>query len=148
MKKLIHPIAGSLALALILTFWLTTVITEIAGSLTVVTKVKTLIPWGFIVLIPAIAAAGSTGFSLANGAKAGLARTKLRRMPIVAANGILVLIPAALFLSHRAAAGVFDITFYAVQIIELIAGAVNIVLLGLNFRDGLRMTGRVRGLKR
>lgn len=143
MKKLIHPIAGALALAIIITFWTATVISEISGSLAAVTQVKTSIPWGFIVLIPAIAAAGGTGFSLSGGARAGLAKAKLRRMPIIAFNGVLVLIPAALFLSHRAAAGDFDLTFYAVQALELIVGAVNIVLLGLNFRDGLRMTGRI-----
>jgi hypothetical protein len=34
--------------------------------------------------------------------------------------------------------------FYVVQAIELIAGATNFVLMGLNVRDGLRMAGRLR----
>jgi hypothetical protein len=38
----------------------------------------------------------------------------------------------------------FDALFYAVQALELAAGAVNIALLSLNMRDGLRMTGRLR----
>jgi len=143
MKKLIHPAAGVFALVLILTFWIATVLSEVSGSLMAITQVKTLIPWGFILLIPSIAAAGGTGYSLSAGAKAGLSKTKFRRMPVIAFNGILVLIPAALFLSARAAAGVFDTAFYAVQAVELIFGAINIVLLGLNLRDGLRMTGRL-----
>jgi hypothetical protein len=66
-------------------------------------------------------------------------------MPFIAGNGILVLIPSALFLAAKAGSGAFDPTFYAVQSIELLAGAANIVLLGLNMRDGLRMKGRYRG---
>ena len=50
-------------------------------------------------------------------------------MPILAANGILILIPAAVFLSFKAQSGAFDTIFYAVQAVELIAGAANIVLL-------------------
>jgi hypothetical protein len=40
--------------------------------------------------------------------------------------------------------GEFDTAFYAVQALELAAGAANITLLGLNMRDGLRMKGRFR----
>ena len=64
-------------------------------------------------------------------------------MPIIAANGVLVLIPSALFLAWKASASAFDSAFYAVQAVELIAGAVNVTLLSLNMRDGLRMTRRL-----
>ena len=57
-------------------------------------------------------------------------------MPFIADNGILILIPAALFLASKAKAAAFDTTFYAVQALELFAGATNVVLLGLNMRDG------------
>ncbi|WP_227493507.1 hypothetical protein [Paracoccus kondratievae] len=65
-------------------------------------------------------------------------------MPIIVVNGLLLLIPAALFLAFKAKADEFDAYFYIVQAIELIAGAVNITLLGLNLRDGLMMKGRLR----
>ncbi|MGO9773237.1 MAG: hypothetical protein ACLPSW_27565, partial [Roseiarcus sp.] len=67
-----------------------------------------------------------------------------KRMPFIAANGVLILIPSALFLASKASAGVFDTSFYAVQALELIAGATNLTLLGLNMRDGLRLKGRLR----
>ena len=95
-------------------------------------------------LIPSLAVTGATGFSLSKGAKAGLIGKKLRRMPIIAANGLLVLIPSALFLASRAQAGQFDTGFYIVQALELAAGAANLALLGLNMRDGLKMKGRLR----
>ena len=144
MLKTIHPIAGAIGLATIATFWLSTAFAELFGFQALVTAVKTAIPWGFFLLIPALAAAGASGFALAKGARTGLIGAKAKRMPIIAGNGILVLIPAALFLAAKARAGEFDGAFYAVQAVELIAGAANITLLGLNMRDGLKMTARRR----
>jgi hypothetical protein len=144
MIKLIHPVAGAVALLTIATFWLSTALSELFASKAAVTTVKTAIPWGFLVLIPALTAAGGTGFALAKGRRAGLVGAKIKRMPLIAANGILVLIPAALFLASKATAADFDSTFYAVQALELAAGATNIALLGLNMRDGLKMKGRLR----
>lgn len=144
MKKLIHPIAGAIALLTITTFWLSTAFSELLGSQAAVVAVKTAIPWGFLLLIPALAAAGGTGVSLAGGRNVGLVAAKRKRMPVIAANGVLVLIPSALFLAAKAGAGAFDTAFYTVQALELVAGAVNITLLGLNMRDGFRMTGRLR----
>jgi hypothetical protein len=69
---------------------------------------------------------------------------KFKRMPFIAANGILILIPSALFLAFKARAAEFDTVFYAVQALELVAGATNITLLGLNMRDGLKMKGWLR----
>ena len=63
-------------------------------------------------------------------------------MPFIAANGLLILLPAAIFLDHWATAGTFDTKFYIVQGVELAAGAINLTLMGLNMRDGLRMTSK------
>jgi len=68
-------------------------------------------------------------------------------MPLVAVNGVLILIPSALYLSFKANADSFDTAFYAVQILELVAGAANLTLLGFNMRDGLQMKGRLRRKK-
>lgn len=144
MTKIIHPIAGTIALLTILTFWLSTAVSELFAGQVTVTTVKTLIPWGFIILIPALIAAGGSGFQLGKKMRGRLVATKKKRMPFIAANGIVILVPSALYLSFKAQAGAFDSGFYAVQALELIAGAANIVLLGLNMRDGLRMTGKLR----
>jgi hypothetical protein len=144
MPKIIHPVAGTLALLTIASFWLSTVLAELFASEATVVAIKTTIPWGFLLLVPMLAAAGGTGFALAKGLRAGLAGAKTRRMPIIAANGMLVLIPAALFLAGKAGHGEFDSVFYGVQALELVAGAINIALLGLNMRDGLKMKGRLK----
>jgi hypothetical protein len=140
----IHSVAGAVALLTIATFWLSTALSELFASAAIVAAVKTAIPWGFLVLILALAAAGGSGLSLAKGRRAGLIGAKLRRMPFIAANGILVLVPAALFLAAKARMGEFDTAFYAVQAVELAAGAVNVALLSLNVRDGLRMRPQSR----
>ena len=144
MTKIIHPFAGALALLTIATFWVSTSLSELFGSTALVVAVKSVIPWGFLVLIPALIAAGGSGFTLAKGRRGGLVGAKIKRMPIAAANGILILIPSALFLAAKAKTGEFDTLFYGVQALELVAGAVNITLIGLNMRDGLKMKGRLR----
>jgi hypothetical protein len=144
MTKIIHPAAGMLAILTIATFWLSTALSELLASEATVIAVKTAIPWGFLLLIPALAAAGGSGLALAKGRRAGLVGAKLKRMPLIAANGIVILIPSALFLAYKARVAEFDTSFYAVQALELAAGAANITLLGLNMRDGLKMKGWLR----
>lgn len=144
MLKIIHPLAGAIAILTIAIFWLSTAVVELIGSAATVVAVKTTIPWGFLLLIPALAAAGGSGLALATGRRGGLIGAKLKRMPFIAANGVLILIPSALYLAFKARAGEFDASFDAVQALELAAGATNIALLGLNMRDGLRMKGWLR----
>jgi hypothetical protein len=144
MLKILHPVVGTVAILTIATFWLSTALTELFASEAIVAAVKTAIPWGFLLLIPALAMVGGSGFALAKGRQAGLIGAKVKRMPWIAANGLFVLIPSALFLASKAKAAEFDASFYAVQVLELAAGAANIALLGLNMRDGFKMKGRLR----
>ena len=142
MPRIIHPIAGLTATLMIATFWLSTAISELLLSEAAIVAVKTAIPWGFLLLVPALAATGGSGFVLSQGRRQRLVGAKLKRMPLIAANGLLILIPAALFLASKARAGEFDMAFYGVQVVELIAGATNIALLGLSIRDGVKLSRR------
>jgi len=45
---------------------------------------------------------------------------------------------------RNARAAEFDVSFYAMQVLALAAGTLNITLLGLNLRDGVRMKGWLR----
>lgn len=139
MIRIVHPVAGGLALATIAGFWTASVAVELFCGPTVVAAVKGAIPYGFVVLIPALAVVGMSGMRLGRGHRGPLVAAKRRRMPVIAANGILVLVPSALVLAARAQAGELDAVFYAVQALELVAGGVNITLLGLSLRDGLRL---------
>ena len=148
--RTLHATAGSIALLAILSFQTATLTTEILGDAARIAAVKSLIVMGLLILIPALAATGGSGFALSGPRPKGLAARKLKRMKIVAANGLLILVPAALFLNWKAGQGAFDLAFWSVQVAEIAAGLANLVLLGLNMRDGLRMTGRIGrdGLRR
>lgn len=123
----------------IATFFLSTIIVELFGSHAAVARLKSLIVTpGLWIMVPLMAAAGGSGVLLAKSRKGRLVEAKKRRMPFIAANGLLVLVPCAIVLNRWAAAGSFDTTFYVVRAIELIAGASNLTLMGLNARDGIR----------
>ena len=91
-----------------------------------------------------MAITGATGVALSKVKSGKIVKKKLKRMPIIAANGLLVLLPAAIMLNLWAASGLFDSRFYIVQGIELMAGAVNLTLMSLNIRDGFKVSGKLR----
>ncbi|KIC19819.1 hypothetical protein [Leisingera sp. ANG-Vp] len=142
MKHRIHAIASTLALLTITTFWVSTALSEAFGSPETIALVKTAVLYGMVLLIPAMAAAGATGASLGRGWKLPQVAAKSRRMKIIAANGLLILLPSAVFLAAKAQAGQFGTWFYLIQTLELAAGAANITLLSMNLRDGLRLARR------
>ena len=149
MPKTIHLFVAVIATLTSATFFTSTVLVELFGSHEAIATVKSLIVMpGLFILIPAIAATGGSGFFLSKTRKGHLVEVKMKRMPFIAANGLLVLLPAAIFLDQWASAGSFDTMFYFVQAAELLAGAINLTLMGLNMRDGLRISGRVRGASR
>lgn len=145
MPKRIHLIAGILSPLLIATFFTSTVLVELLGSHAAVAQLKALIVTpGLWVLLPCLAATGGSGIFIGKSRKGRLVEGKRKRMPFIAANGLLVLIPCAIVLNHWASVGLFDTRFYIVQVLELLAGATNVTLLALNVRDGLRLAGRLR----
>lgn len=142
MKTRIHAIAGGIGFLTILVFMSSTILSELFGSHETISAVKKAILWGLCVMIPAMAVVGGSGFSLAAERSEDPVPAKKKRMPIIGANGLLVLVPMAFVLEARASSGQFDTTFYIFQGVELIAGALNLTLMGLNIRDGLALTGR------
>lgn len=145
MKQHIHRSAAAIATLCIATFFISTVLVELFGSHESIALIKHLIVIpGLFILIPAMAMTGATGFALAKNSKGRLVGNKKKRMPFIGANGLLILLPAAICLDSWAVAGDFGNAFYIVQGLELCAGAVNLTLMGLNMRDGRRMTGKLR----
>ncbi|WP_289035986.1 hypothetical protein [uncultured Roseibium sp.] len=144
MKTKVHALSGGIGFLMILLFWTSTVTSELFADHDTVAAVKSLILHGMFILIPAMAIAGGSGMAMGRKRKDALTRAKQKRMPIIAVNGLIILVPAAWFLAGKSAAGQFDSTFYAVQVAELVAGAANLTMMGLNIRDGLIMTGKIR----
>jgi len=94
-------------------------------------------------LLPALALTGASGFRLGGKWKHRAVAAKKKRMPIIVLNGLLVLATCALTLRQLALSDDFGTAFHVVQAVELCAGAVNIALMGLSFRDGLRLKRRI-----
>ena len=135
-KNRIHLVAAIVATLCIALFFTATIFVELFGSAEAVSNVKSLIGKpGLFILIPAIAITGASGCACAKQRRGGLIANKMKRMPFIAANGLLILVPCAITLNQWASAGSFDMTFYIVQGVELIAGATNLALMGLNIRD-------------
>lgn len=145
MTNRIHRLAAFIAILCIASFWSSTILVEIFGSIDWIARVKSTIVFpGLFILVPAIALTGGTGFSLSKSREGQLVNRKKKRMPVIGANGLLILVPAAIFLDQMAAAGDFGIKFYVVQSLELLAGAINLTLMSMNMRDGLQLAGRSR----
>ena len=145
MKTKIHAIAGGIAFLTILVFWTSTLFSELFTSHETVAMIKGLILKGMFVLIPAMMIVGGSGMALGGKRQDDPVLRKKKRMPIIAATGLLILLPAAVYLEMKASSGAFDTWFYVVQAVELIAGASNLRLMFLNIRDGLHMTGKIGG---
>lgn len=141
-KHLLHAAAAALSLLSLSTFWVSTVISEVFLSAAAVTMVKQSIAYALLAFVPVMMVTAGTGFAIGGKGRHPLLISKRKRMPFIAANGLLILVPSAIFLSMRAQAGMFDGVFYAIQAVELVAGAVNLSLIGLNIRDGLRLSHR------
>lgn len=140
----IHLVVSAIATLCIATFFASTVFVELFGTYEQIAAVKSLIVIpGLFILVPAIAMTGGTGFALSKQRKGKLVDSKKKRMPIIGANGLLILLPSAIFLDQWASAGSFDTKFYIVQGLELLAGAVNLTLMGMNIRDGLKLSGKL-----
>ncbi|NVK18323.1 MAG: hypothetical protein HWE30_06500 [Methylocystaceae bacterium] len=143
MIKTAHPIAGAVALLTILTFWSATVFSKYLGDPEMIVQVKTMILYGMILLVPAMAVLGGTGFKLGGKSTYPLIVSKRKKMPIIALNGLIILVPSAVILQQMAVSGKFGTLYLIIQSIELIAGALNIILLGIAFRQGLKFTKRI-----
>lgn len=132
----IHAAAGAGACLFIASFWISTVLSELFSSHETIVVVKQTIVYALFGLMACMAVAGATGIKMGGKSKHTAIAAKRRRMPFIAANGMLILLPCAFFLNSRAAAGQFDSVFYIVQIVELNAGMANLTLLGLSMKDG------------
>ena len=149
MKSLLHALAGTAEMLIIASFWISTLVSEVFMSHTAVAEVKHGILFTLFLLVPLMAVTGGSGFSLGK-MKKGISSwdrvldRKKMRMAIIVVNAFLVMIPVAFFLNGKAASGEFDAVFYAVQALELLAGGVQLALMRLNFRDGLKLAGKLR----
>jgi len=137
----IHTGASALALLTVITFFTSTVIIEISGSVEQMASLKEQIFFALPLMLVAMPLVGISGKKLAGKSRAPLVQRKLRRMKFMAINGFILIILASLlyFLSRDFR---LDARFYLLEVLELLLGGVNISLMMLSVRDGMRLSGR------
>ncbi|EGU40307.1 hypothetical protein [Vibrio scophthalmi] len=135
----LHKTCAVLAFIMIASFFSSSLISELFADHATVASVKYYISWAVWGVLPLMAMTGITGSKMAPKVKSGVGPIgrKKKRMPIIAVNGLLILLPCAMYLNVLASQGLFDQHFYLIQGIELIAGSINLTLMALNIRDGL-----------
>lgn len=140
--KQLHIASALTSTLVVATFQAATVMTEAFGDLDDIQMIKLFILVGLPILIPAMISTGITGNALKRtyGTHSSpLLLVKMQRMKWAALNGVFVLIPCAVFLYNKAMANELDVLFWTVQIIEIIAGMTNLLILIANARIGRQL---------
>lgn len=139
----LHAGAGALAMAAIAAFQIAVLWRGHSDYPAEIHALRTALLWGVALwLVPSLAVTGATGRHLAGGWRHPAVAAKQRRMALVALNGILLLLPLAVGLWWLAGRGMTAPPFFWLQGLETVAGLTNLVLLGLNARDGMRIRRR------
>ena len=134
----VHLAAAVGAVALIVTFLVSSAVTELIGTAGTIHALRHGIVLGLPLLIACLATVALTGRRLGGKSRAPVVRRKRRRMQLIAAVGLVVLVPCAVVLNYQA--------IPALEITELAAGGLNLAFLVLNFRDG-RALARLRAAR-
>ncbi len=139
----IHAVASLLALLTVFTFFTSTVIIEITSSVEQIAGLKERIFFALPLMLLTMPVVGLSGKKLAGRSKSPIVNRKMKRMKLVAINGMLLIILATLLyvLSRDLQLGT---TFYLLQGLELLLGGVNISLMILSVRDGMLLSGRLK----
>lgn len=140
----IHKLFAFISFFIILIFFTSTLFVEVFFDYKTITQLKALIVCpGLFILLPSIAITAISGNIIAKRSKnSELIKIKKKRMPFIAIIGVFVLIPCAIYLNYLATENLFDTTFFIVQSLELLAGAINLSLMFLNIKDSKRLSTR------
>ncbi|WP_072680927.1 hypothetical protein [Arcobacter sp. LA11] len=133
----LHKVFAFISFLSITLFFTSTLIVELFFGFEQIAFVKDKIVCpGLFILVPSIIITAISGNIIAKKSKkVELIKVKKKRMPIIAFNGVVILIPCAIYLNILASSGTFDTVFYSVQLLELFAGATNMTLMFMNIRD-------------
>ena len=137
-----HIAATAVATLTISCFFTFSLIAEIIGDPLFIKQAKTGILYCLPIMLIAMPILGLSGKKLAGNSKNPVIVQKMKRMKLVALNGVL-LISLAIYLYYHAVYKTIDTTFLYVQIAELLIGGINLSLIGLNIRAGMQLSGRL-----
>lgn len=139
----IHIIATVIALLTIGSFFTSSLVAELSGDKTLIRDVKEAILFALPLMLIAMPAVGLTGNKLAGKSQNPIVLAKQKRMKFVFMNGV-ALIGLACCLYYRSHYQTIDGIFLTAQIAEFGLGLTNLVLIGLNSKNGLQLSGRFK----
>ncbi|MBD2757456.1 hypothetical protein [Spirosoma validum] len=142
----IHIAATLVAILTIGSFLTASLVAELSGSETVIKNIKEAILFALPLLLVAMPAVALSGNKLAGKSNHPIVLAKQKRMRFITLNG-LCLIGLAFFLYYRSHYQAIDGIFFITQIAEFGLGLTNLVLLGLNSRSGVQLSGRFKRMK-
>jgi len=136
--ELIHPLAARVTLGLFVLIWGSAVAVGLFADRELLAFVKEVVVWALFILVPIAMITAITGLQLTKVRPGPIAERKRRRLRLITAISLVILLPATLGLDAMAQQGDVDTSvFLIVQGIELVAGLVALVLMGISLRDGL-----------
>ncbi len=138
----VHLGASLGAVSVIVMFLASSAITDLTGNAGEIRVVRHAIVYALPLLAACLASAGLTGYRLAGGSSSPVLRRKQRRLKAAAAIGLAVLVPCALILNDLTTSVTSGAAVGALEVTEMVFGALNLCLLSLNLFDGLRITHR------
>lgn len=137
-----HLIAATATAMTIISYFTSTAIVELTGNKEKIILLKSIIFYSLPILIVSMPTLVVTGNRLAGNSTHPDIISKKSRMKWIAING-LTLIALASILFSLAVDNAIDRRFYFFQAAELALGLTNIALIGINFRTGLKLSGRL-----
>lgn len=142
----IHFLATIVAVMTILSFFSISLYAEILGEKTLIKTVKEFILFALPIMIISMPSLAISGNKLAGKSKNSLIIQKSRRMKFIMFNGF-VLVFLAIYLYYRSHYREIDNTFFLLQLTEFAFGLINLTLIGLNARNGMQLSGKLKKLK-
>lgn len=136
-----HITATVIAVITIGSFFSFSLIAEIIGENLFIKQVKTGILYSLPILLIVMPVLGISGKKLAGNSTNPMILKKMKRMKIIAING-LVLISLAIYLYYHAIYKTIDTTFLFIQLAELLIGALNLAMITMNIKTGLKLSER------
>ena len=140
MKTLYHAAAGISSLTCLLIFLVVTINVEYSYSTSEMIAAQGVMLQTMWVYIPLIFTAGGIGYILSKERKEEIVQVKKRRMVTIIAVSLFILMPCIYALANAARYEIEGPIFSGIEILEVLSLILLIVLLGLNARDGARLT--------
>ncbi|CAM3728476.1 hypothetical protein [Polynucleobacter arcticus] len=139
MKTVLHAMFGTIALTLVFASLLASLVSELWYSQEIISEVKALTLQGMLLLVLTLSLTAIYGLVLSKKRQGNIIQAKKKRMIWILLIATLVLLPISYLLSLHAQTERLDWLYFVPQGIEYIFDVIILILLGLNFIDGVKL---------